>query len=225
MKQITIIVAGGSGKRMNSDIPKQFLLLNGTPVLMRTISSFHQYDPLMEFIITLPSDQIKYWQTLCKKYRFNISHTIVIGGKTRHHSVKNAMEKIQPGCLVAIHDGVRPIISKALIRTCFDTAGILGNAIPVVELSESIRKVDGEKNSAANRSHFRLVQTPQVFQSGQLTDAFMQPYKPEFTDEANLVESAGYMIHLVKGQKENIKITTTLDMYIASSILENSGLF
>ncbi len=145
MKQIAIIVAGGSGKRMNTDIPKQFLLLNGEPLLMRTIRAFYQYDPVMEIIIALPPDHIKYWKTLCKKHIFTIPHLIVKGGKNRHYSVKNAMEKIQPGSLVAIHDGVRPLVSQALIRTCFDKAAVLGNAVPVTEFSESIRKIKGEK--------------------------------------------------------------------------------
>jgi 2-C-methyl-D-erythritol 4-phosphate cytidylyltransferase len=221
VEQIAIIVAGGSGKRMNTEIPKQFLLLNGDPVLMRTIMMFHQYNPVMKFIIVLPPDQIKYWQTLCIKQRFNIHHHIVGGGKTRHHSVRNAIQEIMPGCLVAIHDGVRPLISKALIQTCFDTAGILGNAVPVVELSESIREVRNKTNTGADRAGFRLVQTPQVFQSDLLIDAFRQPYTDVFTDEASLVEAAGHRIHLVKGQPENLKITTTLDMCIASAILEN----
>ncbi len=206
---------------MQSDIPKQFLLLNEDPVLIRTIRAFHQYNPEMEIIVVLPQDQIKYWKTLCKKYRFNIPHEIAEGGKTRHHSVKNAMSGIEPGVIVAVHDGVRPLISLALIRTCFDTAAILGNAVPVIELSESIRELEGEKNTRADRSRFRLVQTPQVFHSDQLIEAFGLTYKPIFTDEATLVESAGHKIHLVKGQPDNIKITTALDLCIASTILEN----
>ncbi len=206
---------------MQANIPKQFLILNEDPVLIRTIRAFHQYNPEIEIIVVLPQDQIKYWNTLCKKYRFTIPHEIVQGGKTRHHSVKNAMTWIRPGVIVAIHDGVRPLISQALIRTCFDTAAILGNAIPAVELSESIRELEGEKNIRADRSRFRLVQTPQVFHSDQLIDAFRLPYKPTFTDEATLVESAGHPIHLVKGQSDNIKITTMLDLCIASTILEN----
>ena len=220
MKHIVIIVAGGSGKRMQTNIPKQFLLLNEDPVLIRTIRAFHQYNPEMEIIVVLPQDQVKYWRTLCTKHRFNIPHEIVEGGKTRHHSVKNAMAGVEHGALVAVHDGVRPLISEALIRTCFDTAAILGNAVPVVELSESIRELEGEKNTRADRSRFRLVQTPQVFHSDQLIEAFGQPYKQVFTDEATLVESAGHRIHLVKGQPDNIKITTALDLCIASTVLE-----
>ena len=221
MKHIVIIVAGGSGIRMQTNIPKQFLLLNEDPVLIRTIRAFHQYNPEMEIIVVLPQDQVKYWRTLCTKHRFNIPHEIVEGGKTRHHSVKNAMAGVEHGALVAVHDGVRPLITEALIRTCFDTAAILGNAVPVVELSESIRELEGEKNKRADRSRFRLVQTPQVFHSDQLIEAFGQPYKPVFTDEATLVESAGHRINLVKGQPDNIKITTALDLCIASTVLEN----
>lgn len=221
MEQISIIVAGGSGKRMNSDIPKQFLLLNGDPVLMRTIRAFHNYNPEMKLIIALPEEHIRYWEKLCKKYTFEIPHQLVTGGKTRHQTVKNAVAKIEPGSLVGIHDGVRPLVSIPLIRTCFDTAAVLGNAIPVIELSESIRQLKGDKNFTADRSSYRLVQTPQVFLSAQLIEAFSQDEKSGFTDEASLVESAGYSIHLVRGLTENIKITTALDMCIASSILGN----
>jgi 2-C-methyl-D-erythritol 4-phosphate cytidylyltransferase len=221
LEQITIIVAGGSGKRMNSDIPKQFLLLNGDPVLMRTIKTFHAYNPEMKLIVALPEEHITYWEKLCRKYTFEIPHQLVHGGNNRHQTVKNAIVKIRPGSLVAIHDGVRPLVSIPLIRTCFDTAAVLGNAIPVTELSESIRQLKGENNTTADRSLYRLVQTPQVFQSAQLIDAFSQNKKSGFTDEASLVESAGYRIHLVSGIIENIKITTALDMYFASSILEN----
>ncbi len=221
MKQSAIIVAGGYGKRMNTEIPKQFLLLNGDPVLMRTIRAFHEYNPEIDITVTLPADQLKYWQKLCIKHSFNIPHTVIEGGKTRHHSVKNATGKIRAGSVVAIHDGVRPLLSNALIQTCFDTAAILGNAVPVIELADSIREVQGEKNARADRSRFRLVQTPQVFHTDLLIDAFRQKYDPIFTDEATLVESAGYKINLIKGQPENIKITTALDLFIASAILEN----
>jgi 2-C-methyl-D-erythritol 4-phosphate cytidylyltransferase len=221
LEQIAIIVAGGSGKRMNSDIPKQFLLLNGDPVLMRAVRAFHNYNPEMELIIALPEEHTRYWEKLCKKHNFEIPHQIVHGGETRHDTVKNSMVNIKPGSLVAIHDGVRPLVSIPLIRACFDTAAVLGNAIPVVELSESIRQLKGEKNFSADTSLFRLVQTPQVFQSDQLIDAFSKNEKTGFTDEASLVESAGHRIHLVRGLAENIKITTALDMCIASSFLEN----
>lgn len=223
MEKIAIIVAGGSGTRMGSQIPKQFLLLDGYPVLMRTIRTFHSYDPEIRIITVLPADQAKYWQTLCSKFRFTISHDIVPGGKTRHYSVRNAMEEVKAGAIVAVHDGVRPLVSVALIQTCFDTAEILGNAIPVIDIPESIRRVEGESNTSADRTAFRLVQTPQVFRSELLIDAFGQSYDPSFTDEANLVEASGISIHLVNGQRENIKITTTLDMRIASAILESGN--
>ena len=221
MQQIVIIVAGGSGKRMNTAIPKQFLLLDRDPVLARSIRAFHRYSPEIEIIVTLPGDHVKYWHTLCSKHNFNIPHKIVLGGRTRHHSVKNAMKEAVKGSLIAVHDGVRPLVSNALIQTCFDTAEILGNAVPVVELSDSLREVDGEKNCRVDRSRFRLVQTPQIFNSDILIQAFRQPYKPVYTDEATLVESAGHKINLVKGHAENIKITTSLDLCIASNILEN----
>ncbi len=225
MEQTSIIVAGGSGKRMNTGIPKQFLLLNGIPVLMRTINAFNRYNPEMKLIVALPAEQMRYWKTLCKTHNFSVPHIVTEGGETRYHSVKNAMDQVSSGCLVAVHDGVRPLISNALIQTCFDTAAILGNAIPAVELSESIRKVKGKTSTTADRSRFVLVQTPQVFTSEVLIEAFRQPYKSLFTDEANLVEAAGHAIHLVSGQQENIKITTMVDMYFASAILENINSF
>lgn len=206
---------------MNTDIPKQFLLLNGDPVLMRTVRAFHQYNPDIEIVITLPPDHVKYWHTICKKYRFNIPHLVVHGGENRHHSVKNALEKVSSPSLVAVHDGVRPLISQALISTCFDTAAILGNAVPVIEISESIRHVMGEKNRRADRSEYMLVQTPQVFHSDILIKVFGKGYKSEYTDEASLVEEAGHPIHLVRGQPENIKITTMLDICFASAYLES----
>ena len=221
MKQFAVIVAGGLGKRMNTTIPKQFLLLQGEPVLMWTIKAFHQYNQEIGLIVTLPPDQVKYWQTLCEKHKFNIPHIIVEGGKTRHHSVKNAIDRIDNGSIVAVHDGVRPLVTNCLIRTCFDTASIMGNAVPAMELSDSIREVTEDDNVTADRSRFRLVQTPQVFQSDILIDAFKQKYDPEFTDEATLVERAGHKIHLVRGQPDNIKITTALDLQIAATIIEN----
>jgi 2-C-methyl-D-erythritol 4-phosphate cytidylyltransferase len=223
MDKIAVIVAGGSGKRMGSEIPKQFLLLGGQPVLMRTMRAFHDYDPEITIITVLPADQVRYWETLCRNYRFNIPHKIVPGGKSRHDSVKNAVAAISPGAIVAVHDGVRPLVSVALIQTCFDTAAILGNAIPVIDIPESIRRVDGEKSKSADRSAYRLVQTPQVFRSELLIRAFRQPYDPSFTDEANLVEADGNHIYLVKGQPSNIKLTTTLDIQIAEAILESGS--
>lgn len=206
---------------MNTDIPKQFLLLNEDPVLMRTVRAFYNYNPEIKIIIILPSDHIKYWQTLCRKHRFTIPHDIVSGGKNRHYSVKNAIEKVERRSVVAVHDGVRPLVSQALIQTCFDTAAILGNAVPAIEISESIRQVEGKRNIKADRSSFRLVQTPQVFRSDILIDAFRQKYTPDFTDEATLVEAAGHNIHLVKGQPENIKITTALDLAFAAAYLDS----
>jgi 2-C-methyl-D-erythritol 4-phosphate cytidylyltransferase len=221
MEQIAIIVAGGSGKRMNTEIPKQFLLLGGLPVLMRTINAFHGFNPVMKVIVALGADHVKYWQTLCRNHNYTVPHMISEGGRTRYHSVRNAMEHVPPGCLVAVHDGVRPLVGKALIQTCFDTAAALGSAIPVTELTETIRQISGKTNAAADRSRFRLVQTPQVFRSDLLIEAFRQPYKSIFTDEAILVEASGHPVNLVKGQQENIKITNMADLFIASAILEN----
>lgn len=224
MKKIVIIVAGGMGSRMNSDIPKQFMVLNDRPVLMHTIQVFHGYDKTMEIRLVLPEDEIPTWEKLCKEYNFSIKHSIISGGETRFHSVSNGLKDIDHPAIIAVHDGVRPLVSESTIDSCFKTATEQGTAIPVLSLKESIREVTGEDSVARNRGMFRIVQTPQIFHSEILLDAYHTDYQDSFTDDASVVEHAGYKIYLSNGNEENIKITSPLDLRIAEILLMSGHL-
>lgn len=219
MKKFVIIVAGGSGKRMGSEIPKQFLNLNGEPVLMHTIRVFHGYDPDCRLIVVLPDSQQKYWAALCTVHHFAVPHNVVSGGETRFHSVRNGLAEVNEDGIVFIHDGVRPLVSTSTISGCCKSAIKTGNAIPVLPVTESLRKQEGDRNFAVDRSQFFSVQTPQTFQSGQILDAFRQEYDPAFTDDASVVEKAGYPVHMVEGNRENIKITTPEDLIVAEAFI------
>jgi 2-C-methyl-D-erythritol 4-phosphate cytidylyltransferase len=218
-KRNVIITAGGNGTRMNSNYPKQFMLIHETPVLMRTISCFYDFDTLINIIITLPNSQINYWRDLCSTHNFTVKHSIVIGGHTRFHSVKNALALITEDSITAIHDGVRPFIDKLTIGHCFSQAELTGSAVPVIECVESLRQVSDSDNISIDRSKYRIVQTPQVFRSKILLEAYKQTYMPHFTDDASVVEHCGYKISLVEGNRENMKITSPFDMLIAETIL------
>ncbi|HEX2967997.1 MAG TPA: 2-C-methyl-D-erythritol 4-phosphate cytidylyltransferase [Bacteroidales bacterium] len=219
MRLYALIVAGGSGKRMGSEIPKQFLELGGRPLLMHTIERFSQYNPDIEFITVLPENQIRRWIELQKKYDFKIIQTMVKGGESRFHSVKNGLEFVDIPGLVAIHDGVRPFVSIDTIKRCFDTAALLGNAVPVIPPSDTLRLMEDGVSSPLNRSHVRLVQTPQVFNTELIKDAYKQDYYPGFTDDAMVLERKGIRINLVDGNRENIKITNPEDMLISNAFL------
>lgn len=219
MKKFAIIVAGGSGSRMGTEIPKQFLELRGKPVLMHTIQVFRSYDPAAEIILVLPQHQIDFWKELCSKHSFGLKHQIVSGGETRFHSVRNGLTKINEYGIVFIHDGVRPLVSTETLSRCFETASNSGNAIPVLAVNESLRKIDGKSNISVDRSLYFSVQTPQTFRSEQILEAFKQDFDPLFTDDASVAEKAGFDIHLVEGNRENIKITTPVDLLIAEKLL------
>jgi len=216
----TVIIAGGKGERMNADIPKQFLEIQGKPILMHTLEVFRRYDASMELILVLPSVQIEFWEELCKKHAFNIPHQIVSGGQTRFQSVKNGLGTIRFNSLVAVHDGVRPLVSIDTIARCFDEAEKSGAAIPVIDLVESIRQISENESSSVDRSAYKLVQTPQVFESELLKKAYEQEFTPLFTDDASVVEALGTKIQLVEGNRENIKITTEFDLRIAESLIK-----
>lgn len=220
-RKSTIIVAGGKGERMQTDIPKQFLELNGKPVLMHTLDIFRNFDSKMELILVLPSSQIDYWNILCKKHAFSPPHKIVEGGSTRFHSVKNGLKAVTSDSLIAIHDGVRPLVSHETITDCFVEAGISGAAIPVVDATDSLRKITENGSVAVNRSQYKMVQTPQVFEVGLILDAYNQVFSETFTDDASVVEAFGHKVSLVTGNRENIKITTQIDMLLAKAILES----
>jgi 2-C-methyl-D-erythritol 4-phosphate cytidylyltransferase len=213
--RIAIIVAGGKGERMNSDIPKQFIEIQGKPVLMHTIEVFHRFDDTMQLILVLPEVQIGFWKELCKKHNFTLIHQIVSGGKTRFNSVKNGLGFIETPSLVAIHDGVRPLVSIETISSCFEAAEKFDAVVPVFDLVESIRQITENGSQTVDRNAYKLVQTPQVFDAELLKKAYEQDFSDIFTDDASVVEATGTKVHLVEGNRENIKITTEFDLKIA----------
>ncbi len=221
MNRHAIIVAGGKGLRMGAQIPKQFLELNGMPVLMHTIKSF-RFDPNIFVTVVLPSDQFEYWNWLCQKHRFNLPHQLVKGGDTRFQSVRNGLKAIpQNADLVAIHDGVRPILSQQIIENGFEVASQKGNAIAVVRLKDSIRKQElTGNNHSVNRANYFLVQTPQTFEYNVLWEAYQQAEDDNFTDDASVVEAMGKKINLIEGDYKNIKITTPEDLLVAAVFLQ-----
>lgn len=219
MKKFVIIVAGGSGSRMGTDVPKQFLELCGKPVLMHTIQVFHDYDPECQLFLVLPPSQQAFWASLCLKHTFTLPHQVVSGGETRFHSVLNGVKLIQGEGIVFIHDGVRPLVSRETLDRCFKTAQETGNAIPVLPVTESLRKLEGNQNISVDRSRYFSVQTPQTFRSQPIQEAFRQPFDPAFTDDASVVEKAGYPITMVEGNRENIKITTPTDLILAGALM------
>lgn len=220
MKKTVIIVAGGKGLRMGADMPKQYLMLGGKPILMRTVQRFYLFDSSADIILVLPAGHYDYWKELCDKYSFDIPHRVVSGGATRFHSVKNGLAAAADEGLIAVHDGVRPFVSVELLERCFAVAEAKGSAIPAIPLSDSIRVIDGEHGSkAADRSRFRLVQTPQVFDAALLKRAYGCGYSESFTDDASVVEAAGASISLAEGDVRNIKITTPFDLKVAEAML------
>lgn len=215
-----IIVAGGSGRRMDTDIPKQFLLLNGRPVLMHTCETFYRFSNALSLIVVLPAEHIATWEALCETHSFNILHQIVIGGPQRFYSVRNALKTLSNlEGLVAIHDGVRPLVSHETIQAAFDAAGLYGNAIPVVPVIESVRELSGTGNHIIDRSKLQLIQTPQVFKSALICKAYEQGYSEAFTDDASVLEKMGEKIVLTKGNPENIKITRPIDLIMAEALI------
>ena len=220
-KKTAIIVAGGKGERMTSEIPTQFLELAGKPILMHTLEKFHFFSDEMELILVLPAQQIDFWKELCEKHHFALPHKIVEGGSARFFSVKNGLKQAENSDgLIAIHDGVRPLVDVETIKRSFDSALQFGASIPVVDMIDSVRKVTENGNVAVDRNAYKLVQTPQVFQSEIILNSYEQPYNEQFTDDASVVESAGYSVQLVEGNRENIKITNVLDLQLAEILLK-----
>ncbi|MDR2087656.1 MAG: 2-C-methyl-D-erythritol 4-phosphate cytidylyltransferase [Dysgonamonadaceae bacterium] len=220
MKKYVIIVAGGNGSRMGSDIPKQFLLLKGKPVLMYAIEAFHGYDSEIKIILVLPKGQLDYWKELCKIHQMKIPCRIVTGGVTRYHSVKNALELIEKNGVVAIHDGARPLISRELIARTFQALGKGKAVCPVIPVVDSLRIQTNTGTRRVNRELYFQVQTPQIFLSKILLSAYLKPYMPEFTDDISVVEASRRCRTItVEGSPENIKITTPVDLLIAEALL------
>ena len=220
MKQYAVIVAGGSGSRMNSEIPKQYLPINGLPVLMHTVKAFYNYSNALNIIVVLPPNDLKLWEKLCKTYRFTIPIQVASGGTTRFQSVRNGLDKVGSNGVVAIHDGVRPIVNKELIAASFEIAALHGSAIAAVRLKESIRVTDKDQTKMADRSKYRIIQTPQTFQVKIIKEAYQIPEDPQFTDDASVLEKSGHKISLFEGSYKNIKITTPEDLTIAEAFLK-----
>ncbi|WEK20965.1 MAG: 2-C-methyl-D-erythritol 4-phosphate cytidylyltransferase [Candidatus Pedobacter colombiensis] len=217
MKYYAIIVAGGSGNRMQSTVPKQFLLLDEKPVLMHTIAAFHSCTLNPHILLVLNIDQHKYWEKLCLQYNFTIPHQIVNGGSQRYHSVKNGLKAIKGKGIVAIHDAVRPLISATLITKSYQVAEEKSNCIIGILPTDSVRKVlENGKSEALNREELALIQTPQTFDMDLLRKAYQAPFRNEFTDDASVAEYAGFKINLIPGERENIKITYPEDLEIAA---------
>lgn len=223
MKRITtIIVAGGSGSRMGSDTPKQFMLLGGMPVLMRTINAMKQSvnNCVNNFIVVLPESQIERWKELCLQYNFTIEHTVAIGGVNRFESVLSGLNLVDCADFVVIQDGVRPFCTERIMNEALTEATKSGAALPVVEVTDSLRQIVNNSSQIVNRADYRAVQTPQIFRAEVIKKAYEQPYNPLFTDDASVVESDGVLVSLTRGDVQNIKITTQTDMLLAEAILK-----
>jgi len=216
-----IIVAGGSGSRMKSAIPKQFLELKGLPILMHTIKAFYAADISIHIILTLPKGEISYWNSLCDKFDFSIKHDIVEGGETRFHSVLNGLNAVDDNNgIVAIHDGVRPLISPDIIKESIEKSRQMGNAIVCVPMKDSVREKNDKGNRHLDRSKLVAVQTPQTFKVKLIKEAFHAGYQPTFTDDASVFEAHGGIVNLIEGDYMNIKITTPEDLIFAEACLE-----
>lgn len=217
-----IIVAGGQGLRMGTDIPKQFLLLNKKPVLMHTIEAFYSYDPQMIVILVLPEEQQAYWKQLCSDYSFKVPHKIVNGGRTRFHSVRNGLTLVTTDSMVAIHDGVRPLVNVKLISAVFEAAKTSKAAYPVIAVTDTLRQRMTNKIKTLDRSSFCLAQTPQVFFSRLIQSAYQIEYSDKLTDDISVLEAwrKNTRVQVVDGSPENIKITTPTDLVIAEALLK-----
>ena len=220
--EVVIIVAGGSGSRMRSDYPKQFLELSEKPILMHTIRAFHDYSTEIRIVLVLPETSMELWKDLCNKHKFTIPHQVTAGGSSRTESVRNGLEYVEDQDFVAIHDGVRPFISREVISKSFKTAKVSGNAIVCVRMKDSLRQMNSKGESVtADRSMYRSVQTPQVFKGSIIKESYQQieMVKLEFTDDASVAEHAGVKLQLIEGDYSNIKITTPEDMAVAEALL------
>lgn len=217
MTRSMIVVAGGSGTRMGSELPKQFIEVAGKPILIRTLETLLGIDPEMQIVLVLPADQFSFWQELVQIHGCNVPHELAAGGSTRFLSVSNGLEKVT-GSLVGIHDGVRPFISAEMVHACFEEAAASGAAVPVVPIVQSLRKLEGDDSQAVDRSQYRAVQTPQCFQTQILKSSFAAAKSTDYSDDATVVEANGHRVNLVEGDLMNIKITSPLDLQLAELI-------
>lgn len=214
-----IIVAGGTGTRMGAEIPKQFIELNGKPILMQTLERMHAVDKAMELILVLPANQLGEWKKLCNKHAFSLPHAMAEGGDTRFLSVKSGLQLANNSDLVGVHDGVRPLFSASLINRLFEEANKSGATVPVTPVIQSLRKVEGASSYSVDRSAYRQVQTPQCFKTNLLQDAFVNAKHVNYSDDAAVVEANGKSISLLEGDLDNIKITTPIDLQLAELII------
>jgi 2-C-methyl-D-erythritol 4-phosphate cytidylyltransferase len=217
MRKVALIVAGGKGERMNTSIPKQFLLLDGLPILIHTLRKFSHFE---KTILVLPQSQFNYWEELCNTHNFTQPHTLVEGGKTRFHSVRNGLKKIDKNTIIAIHDGVRPLISTKLIDSLITETKNGVGIIPIVPVKDSIRKVEGENSIHIDRSNLYKVQTPQCFLSTDIKEAYTQEFSDTFTDDASVFEAKGGRIATLLGEEKNLKITTKENLTIANKFMQ-----
>ena len=220
-REFAIIVAGGKGTRIKSAVPKQFLELNGKPVLMHTIQAFLDYAPETGIVVVLPADDLKLWSDLCEQHHFRATIKVVTGGESRFQSVKNGLEHVPDDCLVAIHDGVRPLVSSDIIGASYRLAAVHGSAVAAVRLKESIRMTDQDNTKAMDRSRFRLIQTPQTFHAAVIKKAYLVKEQPSMTDDASVAEFSGHVISLFEGSYENLKITTPEDLVVAQALFNS----
>lgn len=222
LPEYALIVAGGKGTRIKSKLLKQFLELKGKPILIHTLEAFYRYSENITIILVLPEDDFAIWNDICKKYNFNRPVILQKGGETRFQSVKNGLEKIEGNGLVAIHDGVRPLVSEDIIGASFRLAAVHQSAVAAVRLKESIRMTDQDNTKAMDRSRFRLIQTPQTFSIELIKQAYQLKEDPTMTDDASVVEKLGHTISLFEGSYENIKITTPEDLIVAEALLKGN---
>jgi 2-C-methyl-D-erythritol 4-phosphate cytidylyltransferase len=219
-EKYVIITAGGSGVRMKTPQPKQFLLLDGKPILMHTLEAFFRFQKDIHIIVVLPPQEIPYWQEQCREFGFHLRHVVAEGGPTRFHSVKSGLKHVPDNALVAIHDGVRPLVSQKTIAEAFHYASKFGNAIPAVPVNESVRILENAFNRSVNRDSLRIIQTPQCFKSSLIKKAYLASYHESFTDDASVLEKMGERIYISQGNRENIKITTPEDLIMAQALLK-----
>ena len=220
MKKAVIIVAAGSGSRMGGELPKQYLKLHGKPLIIHALERFHHFDPKMKFVLVLSPAHNDLWEQVAASYGICKGLTIVMGGATRYDSVKNGLARIDPATLLGIHDAARPLVSQHTLLRCYEAAQEKGSGIPVVEMDDSVRMVDAKGGSVhMERSSLKRVQTPQVFISDQIKQAYQQPYTSAFTDDASVYETMYGPVSLVEGNRENIKITTPGDLLLAEMII------
>lgn len=220
MQKSFIITAGGIGKRMNADIPKQFLELEGKPILLHTLENLYAFDSEATFILTLPADWMNFWNDILAKHNCTIPHHVVAGGTERFHSIKNALD-FTTGDVIAIHDGVRPFVSHQTLHRLFDALSESKAVIPILSIKESLRQISDTESKHMIREQFKTVQTPQCFDRNLIVQAYQQEFTGSFTDDASVVEAQGNKIAWVDGNEENIKITSPFDLLIATSLLKN----